>query len=206
MSIASPDGSEAVRHRVVMGDVVVPLGFKKYWSKTNTFRGVLLRFQMYATAYRGRPGKIIELEGGRGWTGDGFRNRSDSFFGSDGWGFNAMSALSGPYENKLRMLSSFENMTDPYNHSGNDGASAWPLHQWITIDLLVDMSDGYRIFQNGTLVTAKLGVNPPYNGSDANCKAIGLVWRLMHGGNPGGLPPRWEYSEYFRNFELFIYP
>ncbi|MCC5021832.1 MAG: hypothetical protein J6386_03085 [Candidatus Synoicihabitans palmerolidicus] len=115
-----------------------------------------------------------------------------------------------PDRNRFGLFVSYDGPGPPDGGSGSYGSggskfgTAWPLNQWVTVDILVDMENGYRLYQDGVEVANKLNVLPPREDA-LECKALGVTIRLMHGGNPHQNMPVRDYEEYFKDFEIFIY-
>ncbi|MCC5021833.1 MAG: hypothetical protein J6386_03090 [Candidatus Synoicihabitans palmerolidicus] len=209
--MASPDESAAFRHSVDVGDYVLHVGHRVSWPRVNTFRAALLRYRFYATAWAGQGGKLIMFEGGRGWIGDGWHYPADDDHGTDGWTENSMhDLLKGTTQNRFALYVSHEDLGPPeggrgsFGSSGDKLAEAWPLHRWITVDILVDMERGYQLFQDGVEVARRFGARPPRRSAE-DCRTLGMTVRLMHGGNPHQTMPVRDYEEYFKDFEIFIY-
>lgn len=211
----APDGRSAYKHTVLDKQVVGPVGFSTtpIRRQNSLDRAYLLRYRHWLADYPGSAGKYHTLEGGRGWTGDSYRYKSNSTYGSDGWAINVMHPkakkpirASNAGTNRIGGLGSHARQPSPF---GTTFQSTWtiPLRRWLTVDVVAKMGanradGGYIILVDGVVRASSMGIMLPHV-SAANCKTIQMMHRLMDGGVPKRDMHIRPYQEWFCDFEIW---
>ncbi len=210
---SAPGGGVAFVHKVKKTDIVEPFQFEGNTIVRNNSldHAYLLRFKHYVTAHSGAAGKLIELEGGRGYAGRGYRFSNTSVRGTGGWGANIMHPKKNE-KNYYRLLASNQQQQSIYGTNFTGETTSWPIKQWITIDLVVQVKDknnnkqggSYRLYVDGKLYLSKDNINIFLDDKGPkDAKTINHYVRLMHGGNPEDEMAVRDYTEYFKDLEIY---
>lgn len=207
---AAPDGKAAYQHSVGEGELCFPIGLRSPIIKRQNSldKAYLLRYRHWLGGHPGSGGKYHELEGGRGWSGNGYRTEASSTYGTDGWGCNAMRPKIKNGANAIGGLASHAEQTS-LSGSTFSARTILPLGRWITVDIMALIggdtnSGGYFILIDGAVQAKKENIKLAQV-SAANCKVIQMTHRLMDGGDPDDpedIHIR-AYGEWFCDFELW---
>ncbi len=209
----APGGGVAFLHTVKKDQLVYPFRFEGAAIKRNNSldNAYLLRFKHYVTAHSGAAGKIIQLEGGRGYAGDGYRFSNTNIRGTGGWGANSMHPKIDD-KNYYRLLCSYNKQKSPFGDTFTGKQTPWPLNRWITVDIVAKVQGksndinkgGYRLYVDGELYLAKDNINIWLNDKKpVDAKTVNYYIRLMHGGHPDEHLPVRDYKEYFKDLQLY---
>ena len=226
---AAPDGTRAVRHRVLPGMQVFPPGWDSpYASVPTTARYYVLRYNMWQEGFQGREGKFMALMGGRGLAGSQYARPASSAVGNDGWSMVSMHPTNRFKSDPRRATNAFGCYVYSWNRGELGGKlnartknyhgatlprtnADIPTGRWVTVDVVVKMNrpgkrdgGGYVFVDGVRRCGADTGIM--WYGPGKTWKNIWMRWRIMNGGNPEALIQEQPVTEWYRDFELWYLP
>mgnify|MGYP000141071623 CR=1 FL=1 len=200
---SSPDSRNGFVHVVRKRDVVDPIGVdsRRIPANFSSFSRVLLRYHHWIEKHSYLDGKWIGLQLGRGWISRGHPRGANALYGSDGAGVNTMHpGRSGG--NGIRLLASHPKQRTVFGDNMGSGREILPTGRWLTVDVVVDKSSGYRLYVDGRMMVKSSKLTPVRRWEDCGC-----IWyrtRLMHGGTPAKLRALHDYREWFGGYFVAV--
>lgn len=196
-------GKTAYAHIVKKKQIVDPIGIDadRVIADFSSFTKVLLRYHHYVEKHSFIEGKWIGLQLGRGYVGVSHPRPENLLYGGDGCSATTMHPKRET-GNGIRLLSSHVDQQSDYGQLIGSGNSVLPTGRWLTIDVIVDKHNGYRLYVDGRTYAESSTLKPMAKWNSAGC-----IWyrnRLMHGGTPSRLPALHDYREFFGGFFIGV--
>ncbi len=206
----SPDGKTSLVHTVKKPQEIQPVGInlKSIFRQPYSDKGHVVEFDFYSTGYSWYPGKVLQLEWGRGWRGNGHFRRGTEH-GEAWWWVNLMRPTTGN-KNYFRAFGSHLDHPTDYGEVFTGDRTPYEINAWNKIALGVYYKKGsktegrYFIYINGKkhLETDFLHLPSEKWQTLGDIKSIHVYLRLMDGGTPSKMIEWASYIEYFRNMDF----
>lgn len=199
----SVENRPAFAHIVKKNQIVDPIGVDsaRVIADFSSFDRVVLRYHHWVEKHSFIEGKWIGLQLGRGWVSRSHPREANALYGYDGCSATTMHPKRDG-GNGIRMLVSHIDQQSIFGDLVGSGDTVLPTGRWMTMDIVIDKHNGYRLYVDGVRYAESSTWTPMKDWNSAGC-----IWyrtRLMHGGHPEDLPALHDYREFFGGYFIAV--